>query len=414
MQVTNARIRGRDGLWTIGIEGDTIASLTPAGDGAQASQGDFDAEGRLVCPQFLENHVHLDYANTAGVPRVNDSGTLFEAIEIWGERKAQGLQNRDQILANAREAARSLASHGVGYIRSHVDVTDPELTAFDALLELREEIKPWCHLELIAFPQNGVYAYPGGDKLMRTAMERGADVVGGIPHLEPTREDGVRSVQYLFDLAEEFGARLDIHCDEIDDEQSRFVEVMAAETTKRGMQGRVTVAHAVAMGYYNPGYMAKLLPKLKEAGLGFVINPKENLQLQGRGFGQPVPRGVAPIRDLDDLGLPVAFGQDSMVDPWYPLGDGDLVDVLDVALHVGHMLTPAYLDRALDFLTLHPATNFGLADRYGIEEGRLASLLVLDAADDTAVVRTHPDVLLSVHEGREVLRRVPAQTTWAL
>lgn len=209
---------------------------------------------------------------------MNVSGTLFEAIEIWADRKRAGLHQRDQIKANALAAARSAVSHGVGYIRSHVDVTDPDLVALEALVELREEIRPWCHLELVAFPQNGMIAYPGGADLVARALREGADVVGGIPHLEPTREDGVTALRTVFDLAEQHGARVDVHCDEIDDAQSRFVEVMAAEATARSMQGRVTVSHAVAMGYYDPGYLARLLPQLRDAGVGFVINPNSTLR----------------------------------------------------------------------------------------------------------------------------------------
>ena len=372
---------------------------------------DFDAAGRLVSPQFVENHIHLDYAKTAGVPRENGSGTLFEAIDIWRDRKAQGLQHHDRIKENARAAAVSAASHGVGHVRTHVDVTDPDLTAFYALRELKEEIAEWCALQIVAFPQNGIYAFDGGDALVDRALAEGADVVGGIPHLEPGWSDGERSVAFLFDLAEKHDAPIDIHCDEIDDPQSRFVDVIAAQTRARGLQGRVTVSHAVAMAYYAPGYLARLLPKLVEADLGFAIAPNENLQLQGRGFGPPTPRGVAPVRDLVEWGLPVAFCQDSMEDPWYPLGAGDPVRNLDAGLHVAHMLTAEHIDAALDFITTNPARNLGLED-YGISEGAHADLLVLDAQSDREVVREHPDVLLSLHRGVEVFRQEPRRRTW--
>lgn len=333
MLITAGRLRDRDGLWDIEVTGGVITSITPARDAAArepagsghrwAEGGDVvDAAGRLVVPQFVENHLHLDYANTAGRPRENASGTLFEGIEIWAERKAAGLDRVEEVRANALAAARQAVSRGVGFIRSHVDVTDPDLTALTALRELREEIRDWCHLQLVAFPQNGMVAYPGGTELVERALREGADVVGGIPHLEPTREDGVAALRQVFDLAERFDVLVDVHCDEIDDPHSRFVEVMAAETERRSLQGRVTVSHAVAMGYYGPGYLSRLLPKLAAAQLGFAVNPNENLHLQGRGFGAPTPRGVAPVRTLTEWGLPVAFGQDSMADPWYPLGAG--------------------------------------------------------------------------------------------
>lgn len=440
MQILNARLRDHDGLVDIEVADGCIATIRPvrsrttdteAGAGATASVatavpgqgggggadasaasgGVFDADGRLVTPQFVENHIHLDYAKTAGEPRDNESGTLFEAIEIWRDRKAAGLQQHERIKENARAAARAAVSHGVGHIRTHVDVTDPQLTAFYALRELKEEIAGWCDLQLVAFPQNGIYAFDGGDALVARALDEGADVVGGIPHLEPGLSGGERSIAHLFDLAEKHDALIDMHCDEIDDPQSRFVDEMAAQTRARGLQGRVTVSHAVAMGYYAPGYLARLLPKLVEAELGFAIAPNENLQLQGRGFGQPTPRGVAPVRDLVEHGLSVAFCQDSMEDPWYPVGAGDPVRNLDSGLHVSHMLTAGFLDTALDFITSNPARNLGLTD-FGVREGGRADLLVLDAASDREVVREHPDVLLSLHGGVEVFRQEPRRVTW--
>jgi len=393
--------------------------VTPAGtdgpDGdAAAGREVVDAAGRLVTPPFVDNHIHLDYANTAGTPRHNLSGTLFEGIEIWAERKAAGLHRREEIKENARAAARAAVSHGVGFIRTHVDVTDPSFAAFEALVELREEVRDWCEIQLVAFPQNGMVAYPGGRDLVERALQEGADAVGGIPHLEPTREDGAESLRQVFDLAERYGVLVDVHCDEIDDPGSRFVEVMAAEATRRSLQGRVTVSHAVAMAYYPPGYLARLLPQVVEAGLGVAVCPNENLHLQGRDFGPPTPRGVAPVRTLTDWGIPVGFGQDSMADPWYPVGAGDPLRILDAGMHVSHLLTAEHLARCLDFVTVNPARNLALGDRYGIVEGRPAHLIVLDAEDDATAVREKAEVLLSVRHGREVFRRRPAETTWSL
>ena len=409
MLITNARLKGRDGTWDLRVRDGVFAEIVPSAPGAQLD-GAYDAGGRLLSPPYVEGHIHLDFANTAGKPRANTSGTLFEAIEIWAERKRAGLNNPDEIRHNALAAVRSAVSHGTGFIRSHVDVTDPELIALKTMLKVRDEVKDWCTVQIVAFPQNGIFAFPGGRELMDTAMQLGADVVGGIPHLEHTREEGAASVSYVFDLAEKYGALVDIHCDEIDDDQSRFLEVMAAETLKRKMQGRVTASHAVAMAYYNPGYMAKLLSKLRAAELGFAICPNENLQLQGRGFSAPVPRGVAPVRILSEWGLSVGFGQDSIEDPWYPIGDGNPLRNLDTGLHVAHMLSEEYLDRCLDFVTTNPARNLGV--EYGIEVGKPASFIVLDASTDRQVLQLHAPVLLSVHRGQTVLERQPAVTRW--
>lgn len=414
MLITRARLKGQAQLHDIIIDQGLITSLTPTPNPQGPTTGyDYDAHGKLTLPAYVEPHIHLDYANTAGTPRENTEGTLFEAITIWGERKELGLQNKQQIKENAYAAARACAEHGTGYIRSHVDVTDPDLTALHALLELKEEIKDWCTLQIVAFPQNGIIAYPGGKELMRKAMDLGADVVGGIPHLEPTYLDGVESVRYVFDLAEEYGALVDIHCDEIDDANSRFLEVMAAETTRRGMQGKVTASHVVAMAYYGPGYMARLLPKLQEARINFAICPRENLQLQGRGFQAPVPRGVAPVAQLVEAGLHVGFAQDSIADPWYPVGDGNPLRNLDAGLHIGHMLTPGYLADATRFITEEPAHNLNLHPHYGIAPGTPANLIIVDAHNDYEAVQYQARVLCRIHQGTINFTQEPRNITWA-
>ena len=238
----------------------------------------------------------------------------------------------------------------------------------------------------------------------------GADLIGGIPHNEGTPEDGVESLKIIFDLAEEYGVPIDVHCDEIDDEQSRFVEVMAAFASKRELGVPVTASHAVAMAYYNNSYMAKLTPRLTAAELNFAICPNENLQLQGWGM-VPMPRGVAPIKRLVESGLNVAFGQDSIADPFYPLGEGNMLRILDVGLHVGHLLSDQHLSRALEFITTNGARNLGISDRYGIEEGKPANCIVLDCTTDKEAVRYQADVLCSVHNGRMVFTREPATYT---
>ena len=414
MLIHSARLRDKQGLWDIDIAGGRVVSIAQSTESLDQEGDVYDAEGRLAVPQFCENHIHLDYANTAGVPRENQSGTLPEACEIWADRKKAGLNNSDEIRVNAEQAARSCVKHGVGFIRTHVDITDPDLIALKTLLQLKRDIGDWCELQIVAFPQNGIFAFPNGKELMEEAMRMGADVVGGIPHMEPTREDGVRSLEFVFDLAEKYNALVDVHCDETDDDQSRFIEVMVAETTKRGLHGRVTVSHAVAMGYYPPGYMARFVPKLKHSGVGFAIAPRENLQLQGRDFGAPMPRGVAPVRALVDEGMCVAFCQDSICDPWYPVGDGNPLRNVDTGLHVAHMLSAQYVDSCLDYVTVNPARNLGLKDRYGIEVDKPANLTILNAETDREALMNLSMVLLSIHNGREVFRQAPPNVKWSL
>jgi cytosine/creatinine deaminase len=413
--IRNAALRGRPGTWDLHMDDGIFRSVVPRPDESARREGDadgevFDAGGRLVVEPFVDAHVHLDYANTVGRPRANRSGTLFEGIQIWAERKEQGLNDVDEVYRSALAATRSEAAHGTGFIRSHVDVTDPKLTGLKAILQLRDDVRDWMEIQIVAFPQNTVLSFPDGPRLLERALEMGADVIGGIPHTEATREDGVASLRMIFDLAERYDVPVDVHCDEIDDGQSRFVEVMAALAAERGLDAPVVASHAVAMAYYTHSYFAKLVPQLLAAGLHFAVCPTENLQLQGWGI-HPTPRGVAPIRQLAESGLNVAFGQDSIADPFYALGEGNLLRILDAGLHVGHMLTEDHLARALDFITHNGARNLGITDRYGIEEGRPAHCIVLDCSTDEEAVRHQADVLCSVHNGRTVFTRTPAAYT---
>lgn len=411
MIITNATVKGREGHWDIHIDGGVFGAIVPAGERSPATSDaagadDVDAAGRLVVPPFVDAHVHLDYARTDGRIRHNESGTLFEATDIRAEQKRRGLISFDEVYRNALSAARLAVSKGTGFIRSHVDTTEEGLTSLKALLQLREDVRDWVHIQVVAFPQNTVLSYPHGLELLEQALAMGADAVGGVPHLEATREDGVTSLERIFDLAEKYGVPIDVHCDEIDDEQSRFVEVMAALASKRQLDVSVTASHAVAMAYYSEGYLAKLLPGLLAADLHFAICPTENLHLQGRGR-IPTPRGVAPIKRLTESGLNVAFGQDSIADPFYPVGEGNLLRILDAGLHVGHMLSDPHLARALDFITSHGARNLGIEDRYGIEEGKPAHCIVLDCATDREAVQHQAAVLCSVHHGKTVFTRRP-------
>jgi cytosine/adenosine deaminase-related metal-dependent hydrolase len=412
--VTNATLRGRDGTWDVEINDGVFGAISTSRERDTGADGVlYDASGRLLVEPFVDAHVHLDYANTVGRPRENQSGTLFEAIGIWADRKAQGLDTVDSVYDNALTAARWEAANGTGFIRSQVDVTDPELTALRAILQLREDVKDWLEIQIVAFPQNTVLSYPDGPVLLEQALEMGADVIGGIPHNEATREDGVASLRIIFDLAAKYGMPVDVHCDEIDDEQSRFVEDMAAFASRFDLDAPVTASHCVAMAFYSPAYLAKLTPKLVDAGLHFAVCPNENLQLQGRGM-VPTPRGVAPVRHLTDSGLSVAFGQDSIADPFYSVGAGNLLRILDSGLHVGHLLTPEYLARALDFITVNGARNLGITDRYGIEEGKPANCIVLDCHTDQEAVQHQAAVLCSIHSGKIVFVREPSSFTTAM
>ncbi|MFC0666456.1 cytosine deaminase [Azotobacter chroococcum] len=407
MKIINARLRGREGLHRIELDGARIAAIVAQPAPADAGGDELDATGNLVVPPFVEPHIHLDATLTAGEPAWNMSGTLFEGIERWAERKA--LVTHEDTKTRARKAIDMLVEHGIQHVRTHVDVTDPTLAALKAMLEVREETRHLIDLQIVAFPQEGIESYQGGRELMAEAIALGADVVGGIPHFENTREQGVSSIKFLMDLAERTGCLVDVHCDETDDPQSRFLEVLAEEARVREMGERVTASHTTAMGSWDNAYCSKLFRLLKLSRINFVSCPTESIHLQGRFDTYPKRRGLTRVAELDRAGLNVCFGQDSIVDPWYPLGNGNILRILEAGLHICHMLGYADLQRALDLVTGHSARTLQLGERYGLEVGRPANLLILSAASDYELLRSQGHALVSIRHGEILMRRTPAR-----
>lgn len=407
MNILNARLRGRSGLYRIELNGARIAAISAQQAPAEANEGDIDAASNLVVPPFIEPHIHLDATLTAGEPAWNMSGTLFEGIERWGERKA--LVTHEDTKARAKKTIDMLVDHGIQHVRTHVDVTDPTLSALKSMLEVREETRHLIDLQIVAFPQEGIESFKGGRELMTEAIGMGADVVGGIPHFENTRDQGVSSIKFLMDLAERSGCLVDVHCDETDDPQSRFLEVLAEEARVREMGDRVTASHTTAMGSYDNAYCSKLFRLLKLSKINFVSCPTESIHLQGRFDTYPKRRGLTRVAEIDRAGMNICFGQDSIVDPWYPLGNGNILRILEAGLHICHMLGYEDLQRGLDLITDNSARTLNLGERYGLEVGRPANLLVLSAPDDYEMLRTQGHALLSVRNGEVLMRRTPAQ-----
>ncbi|MGJ7473097.1 cytosine deaminase [Pseudomonas fulva] len=407
MNIINARLRGKPGLYRIELAGQRIGAITAQNEGVLPVAGaDLDAAQNLVVPPFVEPHIHLDATLTAGQPEWNMSGTLFEGIERWAQRKQS--TTHEDIKTRAKTTLQMLVDHGIQHVRTHVDVTEPGLVALKAMVEVRDEVRDLVDLQIVAFPQEGIESYPDGRTLMTEAVAIGADVVGGIPHFENTREQGVASIQFLMDLAERTGCLVDVHCDETDDPQSRFLEVLAEHARVRQMGARVTASHTVAMGSYDNAYCSKLFRLLKLSGINFVSCPTESIHLQGRFDTYPKRRGVTRVAELDRAGMNVCFGQDSIVDPWYPLGNGNILRVLEAGLHICHMLGYQDLQRCLDLITDNSARTLNLGERYGIETGRPANLLLLSAPDDYEMVRSQGHALVSVRNGKVLMRRRPA------
>ncbi|BDX18232.1 MAG: cytosine deaminase [Pseudomonadales bacterium] len=400
--IVNARLPGETGLYRVEISAGRFSRIEPQSADVVAAADELDAGGNLLLPPFVEPHIHLDAALTAGQPRWNQSGTLFEGIECWGERKA--MLSRDDVISRAEQTLKLFAAHGIQYVRTHVDVTDPQLTALRAMVEVRDRVRDFVDLQIVAFPQEGILSFPGGKELMSDAVTVGADVIGGIPHFEFTRDYGVESVKLLMDLAEANDCLVDVHCDEIDDPQSRFLEVLAAEALSRDYGSRVTASHTCAMHSYEDAYCSRLFRLLGKSGLRFVALPTENLHLQGRFDGYPKRRGITRVPELLDAGLKVCFGQDSIRDPWYPMGNGNLLRTLDVGLHACHMLGMERIETALEIVTDNGAAALNLAE-YGIAVGNPARCMVLNGTTPYEVLLNQSPVLASVRDGRCLVQR---------
>ena len=367
-----------------------------------------DIRGNLTIPPYVEPHIHLDYVFTAHNEGANNAtGTLFEGIQRWSETK--GALSKDEVKSRARKAIRKQVLSGIQYIRTHVDVTDPNLTSLKAMLELKEEVSDMVDMQIIAFPQEGMYAYRGGDELVEEALKMGADVVGAIPHFEFTREFGEKSVKKTIELACKYNKLVDVHCDETDDEQSRFLEVLAAHSYLEGIGEKVTASHTCAMHSYNNAYTYKLFKLLKQSKLNFISCPTENIHLQGRFDNYPKRRGVTRVKEMIQEGINVCFAQDSMSDPWYPLGSGNLMNILDAGIHICQMMSFHEINNALDLITINGAKTLNIQDNYGIEVSKPANFIVLNAQSEFEAICDRVSVLCSIRNGEYLFKRIPEQ-----
>jgi cytosine deaminase len=405
--VRHARLHRREELVDLAIAEGQFARIAPDLSRLSASR-EIDAQGRLLSPPFIDSHVHLDAALTVGQPRYNTSGTLLEGIRIWSERKTE--LSVAEVKTRALQAIYWEVAQGTLHIRSHVDICDPRLTALRALLEVREEVRDLCDLQLVAFPQDGIFSGTAGQTLLRQALEMGCDLVGGIPHYEWTHALGEADVHYAFALAKEFNRDIDCHCDETDDPAARFTEVMAADTLQQNWQGRVTASHCTAMQSYNDAYASKLIQLLARAHVNVVANPFDNVVLQGRFDTYPKRRGITRVKELLAAGVNVSLGHDSLMDPWFPLGRGNMLAAAQLALFLCHMSGQQEIQQTFDLITTNAARTLRLQDHYGISEGRPASFLILDAPSAFEALRLLPACLHVFKAGREIATTTPASS----
>ncbi|WP_248924413.1 amidohydrolase family protein [Paenibacillus hamazuiensis] len=406
----NARLHGAPGLPAadIAVSGGTIVAVGSVPEGAGLRE--IDASGLMALPPFVESHIHLDTVLTAGDPSPNASGTLFEGIRLWQQRKRR--LTREDVLQRAEKVIRRLAAGGVLHIRSQADISDPQLTALRALLELRERVKPQVNLQVIAFPQDGIVSCPDNRHRLEEALRLGADGIGAIPHCEHTREDGIASLRFAFELAEKYGSFIHVFCDELDDPHSRYLEAVAAMALASGLRERVTAAHASATGYYGEAYFQKLLGQLSASGIHIVCCPLIGSAMQGRFDGYPKGRGIARIKELWQAGVNVSVAHDDIRTPFYPLGSGSMLQAAHMAVHLAHMTGAEELEEAVRMVTVRAAKVLQIESRYGLETGKPASFVLLPAADTAELLSVQPPCRFVVSGGTVLAETSRPETVW--
>lgn len=370
-----------------------------------------DAAGQLVSPPFVDSHFHMDATLSLGLPRMNKSGTLLEGIALWGELKE--ILTVEAVVERALAYCDLAVSQGLLAIRTHVDVCDDRLTGVKGLLEVREKVKDYIDLQLVAFPQDGLYRSPNAEKNLLTALDMGVDIVGGIPHFERSMEDGARSVKRLCEIAAERGLMVDMHCDETDDPMSRHIETLAYETQRLGLHGRVAGSHLTSMHSMDNYYVSKLLPLIAEAEVHAIANPLINITLQGRHDTYPKRRGQTRVPELRSYGVNVAFGHDCVMDPWYSMGSGDMLEVASMGLHVAQMTSRDDIRYCFECVTSHPAKAMRL-DGYGVKKGGKADFVLLQARDSIEAIRLKATRLSVVKSGRVISETAPRKASLSL
>ncbi len=390
----------------MGVLAGRIVALEPRLAAVAAS--DIDIEGQLLSQPFVDAHFHMDSTLSLGLPRLNESGTLLEGIALWGELKPHLTQ--DAIVQRALTYCDWAVTQGILAIRSHVDVCDPRLLATEALLQVRERVRPYLDLQLVAFPQDGVLRSPGAWAQLVKALDMGVEVVGGIPHFERTMAEGAESVRLLCELAADRGLRVDMHCDETDDPMSRHIETLAFQAQRLGLQGRVAGSHLTSMHSMDNYYVSKLLPLMQEAGVAAIANPLINITLQGRHDTYPKRRGMTRVPEMLAQGIDVAFGHDCVMDPWYSLGSGDMLEVAHMGLHVAQMTGQNAMRQCFDAVTTAPARILGLKD-WGLQPGCRADFVVLQARDAVEAIRLRATRLMVFRAGQLVAQSAPRTVT---
>ncbi len=379
--------------------------ITQIGTNLPKCDEEIDLRGKLVMPPYVDPHLHLDYVYTLSELGQSGagSGTLFEAIELWPKFKET--LTVESVKRLALKGIKDEVSQGVQHIRTHIDVTDPNFTALKAMLEMKEDLKNIVDIQIVSFPQQGMYMYKGGRDLVEEALRMGADAVGGIPHYEPAREFGEKSVHDTVELALKYDKLIDVHCDETDDTHSRFVELLNALVLMEDCGSKTTASHTCSFGSADNSYAFRMMDAFKKSNINFISCPTENAYLQGRQDTYPKRRGLTRVKEFIESGINVAFAQDSINDPWYPMGSGNMMNILDNGIHLAQIMSPEEVEEDFDLITYNGARCLNIQDAYGLDVGKQANFIVLDESSVFDAIRKRVDVLASVRNGDFLFRR---------
>ena len=398
----NAKIYRNDTATEMIVEN---GKITHIGTNLPKCDEEIDLNGKLVLPPYVDPHLHLDYVYTLSElgQEGAGSGTLFEAIELWPQFKKT--LTVESVKRLAMKGIKDEVSQGVQHIRTHIDVTDPNFTALKAMLEMKQDLKDIVDIQIVAFPQEGMYMYKGGLELVEEALKMGADVVGGIPHYEPAREFGEKSVHDIVKLALKYDKMIDVHCDETDDPHSRFVELLNGLVYMEDYGSRTTASHTCSFGSADDSYAFRMLDIFQKTKMNFIACPTENAYLQGRQDTYPKRRGLTRVKEFIEYGINVAFAQDSINDPWYPMGNGNMMNILDNGIHLAQIMSSEDVKTNFDLITYNGARCLNIQDSYGIEVGKAANFIVLNENTVYEAMRKRVDVLASVRNGEFLFRR---------
>jgi len=398
----NAKIYRNDSATEMIVEN---GKITQIGTNLPKCDEEIDLNGKLVLPPYVDPHLHLDYVYTLSElgQEGAGSGTLFEAIELWPQFKKT--LTVESVKRLAMKGIQDEVSQGVQHIRTHIDVTDPNFTALKAMLEMKQDLKDIVDIQIVAFPQEGMYMYKGGRDLVEEALKMGADVVGGIPHYEPAREFGEKSVHDTVELALKYDKLIDVHCDETDDPHSRFLELLNALVYLEGYGSKTTASHTCSFGSADDSYAFRMMDIFKKSNINFISCPTENVYLQGRQDTYPKRRGLTRVKEFIESGINVAFAQDSINDPWYPMGNGNMMNILDNGIHLAQIMSKKDVETNFDLITYNGARCLNIQDTYGLEVGKAANFIVLNETSVYDAIRRRVDVLASVRNGNFLFRK---------